>query len=259
MVITPVQSDLINRLSQLSPIAGYVPICQFGSKVILRPSSSLRSISPRAASTPTIKSIAAWELVTPPAARCRSTLINTSSGSPGTSRDTADWGPRAIWRDNRKPTARLPTGRAVPRPGAPVGQRLPRPDRRPARTARDRREVSPANAAEAWGHCGVSPPTQRSGAPPPGEHPASKINAAAKQHDHHQRTTPDRRREVHPARGFEGPPVGRRALGAITIPACPWYQHLHTHRATGSSSGRRTDSCSKEYVVVIAGHRKAAA
>jgi hypothetical protein len=79
------------------------------------------------------------------------------------------------------------------------------------------------------------------------------VNASAttkRHHDHGSRPA-----EV-VARGFYGPPAGRRALGAIVVPIGPFCGHLHLHRSTGPHGGRRRGSCGTEYVIRLAGYRR---
>lgn len=72
-----------------------------------------------------------------------------------------------------------------------------------------------------------------------------------------QSTTPAGQCKV-TARGFVAAPAGRRTFWAVIVPRCPFCQHLHLHRATGPHGGRRTASCGRAYVVVLAGHKGAA-
>lgn len=73
-----------------------------------------------------------------------------------------------------------------------------------------------------------------------------------------QRTTPAEQRKVTTG-GFAAAPAGRRTSWAVIVPRCPFCQHLHLHRATGPHGGRRTASCGREYVIVLAGRGKGAA
>jgi hypothetical protein len=72
-------------------------------------------------------------------------------------------------------------------------------------------------------------------------------------------TTPGRQDEPAEVFGFAAEPAGRRSMWAVVVPRCCWCLGLHIHRSTGAHGGRRTGSCGKEYVVVLAGRRKGAA
>lgn len=82
---------------------------------------------------------------------------------------------------------------------------------------------------------------------------AQMISAATKQHQGHRSAS------AHPcqadvvARGVYGPPAGRRTLGAIVVPSCPFCGYLHLHRSTVARGGHRMAGCGREYVVVLAG------
>ena len=94
---------------------------------------------------------------------------------------------------------------------------------------------------------------QRRGSGRPPDHPAAtKIGTATKRY-RDQRNTHVEGDEV-TARGFYGPPAGRRTLGAIVVPLCPHCRCMHLHR--GDHGGLRTGSCGKTYRIVLAGSQR---
>jgi hypothetical protein len=101
-------------------------------------------------------------------------------------------------------------------------------------------------------------PVKRSGAPPPGERPASEGSSRHHAAGQSQDNAPARRAEVI-AGGFAAALAGRRTLHAIIVPCCPHCGFLHQHKSASGQVGRRTGSCGRAYRVVIVGRRKGAA